>query len=279
MASRIIASIEISPRQALDSADLPGLFPAQTRVYITDVGTDSAETITVGARRLRELGYQAVPHFASRRLSTRKVLENRIAMLTSEAGVDDVLVIGGGLDAPAGEFGSSLEVLETGLFDRYGIRRIGIAGHPEGSPDFSHSVAEEALYLKQSFGERTGAEMRIVTQFGFDAERFIRWAEGLSTMDVSLPVHLGVAGPAKLTTLIKFAAMCGVGNSVSFLKKRSGTLTTLMTGFDPDDIVGPIERHCQAHPDGVIRQIHVFPFGGIKKSAEWLHRRGSWTGS
>ncbi len=277
MAGRIAASIEISPRQAQESADLPGLFPAGTLVYMTDVGTDSAETIAVGARRLKDLGYCAVPHFASRRLTTRRVLENRIAMLAAEAGVDNVLVVGGGLEAQAGEFGASIEVLETGLFDRYGIRRIGVAGHPEGSPDFSDSVAEEALKLKQAFAERTGAEMRIVTQFGFDAKRFIRWADGLSSAGVDLPVHLGVAGPAKLTTLVKFAAMCGVGNSISFLKKRAGAISTLMAGFDPDEIVDPLDRHVSGNPDGAIRQIHVFPFGGMKKAAEWLHQRGSWS--
>lgn len=277
MAGRIAASIEISPRQALESADLPGLFPAGTPVYITDVGTDSAETMAVGARRVQDLGYRAVPHFASRRLTTRKVLENRVAMLASEAGVDDVLVIGGGLEAQAGEFGSSLEVLETGLLDRYGIRRIGIAGHPEGSPDFSDSAAAEALRLKQAFAERTGAEMRIVTQFGFDAPGFIRWADGLPAAGVGLPVHLGVAGPAKLTTLVKFAAMCGVGNSIAFLKKRAGAITTLASGFDPDEIVDPLEKHVSDNPDGPIRQIHVFPFGGMKKTAEWLRERGTWS--
>ncbi|MDE0280701.1 MAG: methylenetetrahydrofolate reductase [Gammaproteobacteria bacterium] len=276
MAGRIAASIEISPRQALESADLPGLFPAGTLVYLTDVGTDSAETIATGARRVKDLGYRAVPHFASRRLTTRKVLENRIAMLASEAGVDDVLVVGGGLEAQAGEYGSSLEVLETGLFDRYGVRRIGVAGHPEGSPDFSESVAEEALKLKQAFAERTGAEMRIVTQFGFDAKQFIRWADGLSSAGVDLPVHLGVAGPAKLTTLVKFAALCGVGNSIAFLKKRAGAISTLVSGFDPDEVVEPVERHVAANPDGAIRQIHVFPFGGMKKAAGWLRQRGSW---
>ncbi len=277
MPSRIAASIEISPRQAMENADLPGLFPADTRVYITDVGTDSAETVTAGARRLRDLGYTPVPHFASRRLTTLKVLENRVAMLTSEAGVDDVLVIGGGLETQAGDFGASLEVLETGLFDRHGVRHIGVAGHPEGSPDFSDAIAAEALKLKQDFAERSDAEMRIVTQFGFDSAKFIRWADGLSADGINLPVHLGVAGPAKLTTLVKFAAMCGVGNSISFLKKRAGAISTLMSGFDPDEIVGPIEKHALSNTDSAIKQIHVFPFGGMKKSAEWLRKRGSWS--
>ncbi|MEM7194043.1 MAG: methylenetetrahydrofolate reductase [Pseudomonadota bacterium] len=279
MAERISASIEISPKQAVESEDLPGLFPAGTWVYITDVGTDSAETITSGANRLRELGYVAVPHFASRRLTTKDALYQRVKMLSEEAGVGNVLVIGGGLEEQAGDFGSSLEVLETGYFDEFGIRSIGVAGHPEGSPDFDDDVAAEALKLKRAFGERTDADMRVVTQFGFDAEGFVRWAEGLAANGVDLPVHLGVAGPAKLTTLVKFAAMCGVGNSIQFLKKRASAISTLVTGFDPEVVVAPIEDHVMKTEPTAIAQIHVFPFGGIKKSAEWLKERGSWNPS
>jgi len=277
MANKIAASIEISPKQAVESEDLNGLFPEGTRVYITDVGADSAETINAGAKRVNQFGYVAVPHFASRRLSTHAALEHRISMLTSDAGVEDVLVIGGGLEQQAGDFGSTMEVIDTGLFDRYGIKKMGVAGHPEGSPDFDDAAAEEALKLKKAFAERTGIEVRVVTQFGFDAAKIIQWTDGLAAAGIDLPVHLGVAGPAKLTTLVKFAAMCGVGNSLDFLKKRASAITALVSGFDPDEIVNPIEQHALANTTGAIKQIHVFPFGGIKKSTEWLQNRGSWS--
>ncbi|MEM7215362.1 MAG: methylenetetrahydrofolate reductase [Pseudomonadota bacterium] len=274
--ARIAASIEVSPKQAVENEDIPGLFPTGTRVYITDVGTDTAETLTAGAKRILELGYTPVPHFASRRLTTKQALEDRVKMMTGEAGVTDVLVIGGGLDKEAGEFDSSMKVLETGFFDKYGIKHMGVAGHPEGSPDFSDEVAAEALKFKQDFHNRSDIELRIVTQFGFDAENFTKWADGLAASGIDLPVHLGVAGPAKLTTLVKFAAMCGVGNSISFLKKRMGAVLSLASGFDPDEIVNPIESHALATENSAISQIHVFPFGGVKKSAEWLKARGTW---
>ncbi len=273
---RIAASIEVSPKQAVESPDLPGLFPAGVRVYITDVGTDPNKTLVAAAKRVHDLGYTPVPHFASRRLTTKAALEDRIKAMTGEAGVHDVLVIGGGLEKQAGDFSSSMEVLETGFFDKYGVTDIGVAGHPEGSPDFSDDVALEALRLKKSFGERTGARIRVVTQFGFDAEKFVAWAESLRESGIDLPVHLGVAGPAKITTLIKYAAMCGVGNSLDFFKKRTRSLATLATSHSPEGVVGPIEKHALSTPGSAIKQIHVFPFGGIKKSAEWLEERGTW---
>ena len=169
-----------------------------------------------------------------------------------------------------------MDMLSSGIFDRYGMNQIAIAGHPEGSPDFSEETAVAALRLKRDFAQRSDATMRIVTQFGFDAARFIAWAEGLVASGIDLPVHIGVSGPAKITTLLKYAALCGVGNSIAYLKKNALSLTTLAKGHSPESVVGPIERHWQANPQGPIRQIHVFPFGGLQNSADWLVNRGSW---
>ena len=269
------ASIEISPAQAT-SDKLPGLFPPDTRVYLTDTGNVSDAEMVTAAARLTALGLCPVPHFAARRLGTRAALTRRVERLASEAGVVDVLVIGGGLTRPAGDFTASLEVLETGAFDAAGIRQIGIAGHPEGSPDFDADTALEALRLKQAFGERSDAELRIVTQFGFAPEQFVQWAAGLADHGIQLPVHLGVAGPAKLPTLLKFAAMCGIGNSIRYLKSRASTVSQLAAGFDPENITAPMEAELEQHPDAPVRQLHVFPFGGMEKAAVWLKKRGSW---
>ncbi|WP_066769005.1 methylenetetrahydrofolate reductase [Croceicoccus mobilis] len=274
--ARIPASIEVSPKQAIQSSDLPSLFPAGTRVYITDIAPVDCGDLVDAACRVRELGYEPVPHFAARRIADRETLANRLAALSAEAGVSDALVIGGGPRKPEGIYHATLDLLETGLFDRYGIKDIAVAGHPESSPDFSDAEALELLKFKQAFGERTGADMRIVTQFGFDAQLFIRWAEGLKACEIDIPVHLGVAGPAKLPTLIRYAAACGVGNSLEFLTKQAGKLTSLVSGFVPDTVVAPVERHWRDDPDCPIRQIHVFAFGGLKSASAWLRERGSW---
>lgn len=279
-ASSIIpASIEASPAQVLGPTNLAGLFPQGVRVYLTDTGAASQGRLVDAARHLRDLGYEPVPHLAARRISSRPEFEEQVKRLAGEAGVSDVLVVGGGVDRPAGPFASSMDMLSTGIFDRHGIRHIAIAGHPEGSPDFSEETALSALRLKRDFAQRSDAAMRIVTQFGFDPARFIAWSEGLVASGIDLPVHIGVSGPAKITTLIKYAALCGVGNSIAYLKKNALSLTTLAKGHSPESIVGPIERHWLANPQGPIRQIHVFPFGGLQTSADWLIGRGSWQSS
>lgn len=276
MSNHIPASIEISPQQAVESDDIIDLFPQGGRVYITDVGTDTTDYLVSAAKRVRDLGYEPIPHFASRRMIGKDILEDRVARMASEAAITDVLVIGGGLDKEAGELASTMDMLETGVFERNGITHMGIAGHPEGSPDFDDDTAMEALHLKQDFAERSGIDLRIVTQFGFDAHKFIDWTMDLQAAGITMPVHLGVAGPTKVTNLIKFSAMCGVGNSLSFLKKRGSAMATMVKGFDPNDIVDPIETHWRKSETTLIEQIHVFPFGGAKKSAGWLTERGSW---
>ena len=267
--AKIAASIEISPKHALELDDLKSIIPSNTRVYITDLSTHNAVEMARACSNLAEQDLIAVPHIAARRLINRSDLEDRVKRY-ADAGVSDVMVIGGSPDKIAGDITSTMEVLSTGILDANGIHEIGVAGHPEGSPDFTDEVAMAALRLKKQFADRTDARVRLVTQFGFDPELFINWAETLGENGIDLPVHLGVAGPAKITTLIKYAAMCGVGNSIGFLKKRASVLTTLMTSHSPEGVVGPIESHVLAAEKTAIRGIHAFPFGGMKKTAEWL---------
>jgi methylenetetrahydrofolate reductase (NADH) len=272
----ISASIEISPKHALEFPDLGETLPSGARIYITDVGTHDTRDMARACERLAGFGLYPVPHIAARRLTNTADLEDKVKRYAG-AGVFDILVIGGSPDRRAGDIHSTMQVLETGLLDGNGITHIGVAGHPEGSPDFSNDVAEEALRLKKAFAERTGARMRIVTQFGFDPDVFIEWADGLKDTGIDLPVHLGVAGPAKVMTLLKYAAMCGVGNSINFLKKRASAVAALASSHSPESMVGPIEQHVHDHPATAIRGIHVFPFGGLKKSSDWLVERGSWS--
>ncbi len=273
--SKIAASIEISAKHALEMDNLNTIIPVGTRVYITDLATHNPGEMALACANLTDQKLIAVPHIAARRLFNRADLEDRVKRY-ADAGVGDVLVIGGSPDRIAGDITSTMDVLSTGLLDANGIINIGVAGHPEGSPDFSDEVALAALRLKKQFAERSDAKIRLVTQFGFDPELFINWAETLSKNGIDLPVHLGVAGPAKVTTLIRYAAMCGVGNSISFLKKRASILTTLVTTRSPEAMVGPVEAHVMAAEKTAIRGIHAFPFGGVKKTAEWLQERGSW---
>jgi methylenetetrahydrofolate reductase (NADPH) len=263
----------------LEGDRLEGLFPAGTRVYLTDVGTAPMPEFARAAKILAQAGYTPVPHLPARRISGEAELRERLRLLTGEAGVSDVLVIAGSVDRPAGNLLSTMDVLKTGLLAEFGIATIGVAGHPEGSPDIAPEAVAQAIAEKNAFAAEHGIDMRFVTQFGFDAQRFIDWAHMLRAGGNVLPIHIGVSGPAKITTLLKYAALCGVGPSLDFLKKRASSVMAIAAGFSPEGVVAPIESHVASDPGCPIAQIHVFPFGGLRKTAEWLAERGSWFGS
>jgi len=228
------------------------------------------------ARKLRDANCQPIPHLAARRFKSRDALERKLAMLTQNAGVTDVLVIGGSVNPPRGPYASSMDLLQTGLLDRFGIVDFAVAGHPEGTPDFAQTVALQALHDKQEFAKFAKARMRIVTQFGFNSTKTLAWADNLKVAGIEVPVHVGVAGPAKLTTIIKYAALCGVTSSVSMMTKRASGMISLATGYKPDTVVMPVESALVTHKESLISQMHVFPFGGLDGAAAWLRKRGSW---
>ncbi|XYK81435.1 MAG: methylenetetrahydrofolate reductase [Labrenzia sp.] len=273
---RLPASTEMSPKQVVEKTELLAAIPAGSQVYVTDLGNAPEDTIVAAAKTLTDKGLTAVPHMAARRYASVTDFERRITRLTHEAGVKEVLAIAGEADK-AGPLTSSVALLETGLFDKLGIQKIAVAGHPEGAPDIKPDVIKSFLMRKHELAADSDAEFRIVTQFGFDPHQVSVWLDEIRSWGNTFPVHIGVAGPAKMTTLLKFAAFAGVENSLNFLKKRGGAVVSMLAGYDPNTMVEPLEARVTSQPDSQLAQIHVYPFGGVAKTAEWLTSRGSWS--
>ncbi len=217
-----------------------------------------------------------MPHLPARSIKDAAELELWIRRYRDEAGVDQALLLGGGSRDPAGTLTSSIEMIETGLFDRYGFTRLHVAGHPEGNRDIdrdgSTRLVDEALAWKQAFSERTDAAMAITTQFAFDAATIIAWDRRLRAEGITLPVHIGIAGSAKLQTLLKYAVACGVGPSLKVLQKRAMDITKLMLPYEPTDVLEGLAAHV-ASEDSLIEQVHFFPLGGIRAASDWANRQ------
>lgn len=271
-------SIEVMPRTAAKIADFRDLLPAGARVYIAQIDGTPIEEMVATARRLRTEGYAPMPHVPARLIADRAALENWIAMYQGEAGVDQALLLAGGLAEARGRFDNSMQLLETGLFDKAGFKRLHVAGHPEGNRDIDASGGDAnvmaALRWKQAFGERTDARMALVTQFCFEAAPIIAWADGLQAAGIDLPIHIGIAGPARLQTLIKFAVACGVGPSLKVLQKRAMDVSKLLLPYEPADVVAELAAHKAAHPDFGVEEVHFFPLGGIQSTAAWATENG-----
>ncbi|MFK4770932.1 methylenetetrahydrofolate reductase [Rhizobium sp. ZW T2_16] len=270
-------SIEVMPRTAAKIDNFREFLPAGMRVYIAHIDGTPIEDMVATAKRLTEDGYAVMPHVPARLIRDKATLEDWINRYVNDAGVTQALLLAGGLNVPRGDLESSLQLLETGLFGRYGFKRLHVAGHPEGNKDIDKDgttrLVDRALKFKQAYSENSDAEMAIVTQFAFDAGSITRWVERIADAGVTLPIHLGVAGPTKLQTLIKFAISCGVGPSLSVLQRRAMDLSKLLVPYEPDEFLTEIANYKATHPQSVIDEIHVFPLGGIKASADWVNER------
>ena len=271
-------SIEVMPRTAEKVEDFRAILPEGTRVYIAHIEGTPIEDMVTTAKRLAADGFQVMPHFPARIIKDEATLGDWIARYQGEAGVEQALMLAGGVAEPHGKFDSSMQLLETGLFDKAGFKRLHVAGHPEGNrdidPNGGNANVNAALKWKADFDNRTDAEMAIVTQFAFDAGPIIDWANAVQASGVHLPIHIGIAGPAKLQTLIKFAIACGVGPSLKVLQKRAMDVSKLMLPYEPNDVVSALAAHKAANPDFAISHVHFFPLGGIKTCATWAGENG-----
>ena len=270
-------SIEVMPRTAEKVDNFRDLLPAGTRVYIAHIEGTPIEDMVATAKRLSADGFNVMPHFPARIIKDRATLANWIAMYRGEADVKQGLLLAGGVAKPHGDFSDSMQLMETGLFDEAGFERLHVAGHPEGNRDIDATGTagvDAALKWKNEFQTRTDAKMAIATQFAFEAKPIIAWADSLKDNGITLPVHIGIAGPAKLQTLIKFAIACGVGPSLKVLQKRAMDVTKLLLPYEPTEVLAELAAHKAAHPDFNISHVHFFPLGGIKTNANWAIDNG-----
>jgi len=273
-------SIEVMPRTAEKVESFRDILPAGTRVYIAHIDGTPIEDMVATAKRLNAEGFPVMPHFPARIIKDRATLADWVARYRGEADVKQGLILAGGVAQPVGEFHTSMQLLESGAFD--GFERLHVAGHPEGNkdidPDGSDRMVMEAARWKSAFAERTDAKMAMATQFCFEAEPVIAWVDRLRAEGIALPVHIGVAGPAKLQTLIKFAIACGVGPSLRVLQKRAMDVTKLLLPYEPTEFVAALAAHKAKHPDFGIESVHFFPLGGIKTNATWTTENGGASG-
>jgi len=188
-------------------------------------------------------------------------------------------VLGGGADKPMGDLSEAMQILESGLLQKYNFSRIGVAAHPEGHPDVKEDVMEDVLLRKAEWAHANGIDLYYETQFCFEPEPIIRWEKDvrgklikrLGTSAKIPQLHLGVAGPAKIANLIKFATMSGVGPSIRFVKKYTKNVFMLAATSAPDHLVTGIAAHQNEDPECLVRKLHFYTFGGLAPTLRWAN--------
>jgi len=269
-------SIEVTPNAAAKIENFAEVLPVNTRIYIAHIeGTPFDEMLTT-AKKITNEGFIPMPHFPARIIEDKDMLESWLSQYSGEANVQEALLIAGGSKQPAGVYDSSIQIIETELFDKYSFKRLHVAGHPEGNKDIdkdsTHTNVNKALSWKNEYAKRTDAQIAIATQFCFDSEAIIQWANSLIDMNIDLPVHIGIAGPAKLQTLIRYSIECGVGASMKVLQKRAKDITKLLLPYEPTSVISELAEYKSQNPDFNIEQVHFFPLGGTKTTASWVKK-------
>ena len=265
-------SVEVTPSVYLKNKELLNSISKQKRIFIAYIEGSNEEDIINTAKLIGQDGNIPVPHIPARQIKDKKELKNFLDALKSEANVREVLLIAGSNKKPYGEFESSIQLIETGYFNE-GFKTIYFAGHPEGNVDIEKSniSLDASLKLKQDFANNTQTNVVLLTQFCFDSNQIILWANKLREDGIHLPIEIGVAGPAKLTSLIKYSIDCGVGPSLKILENNFSNIAELATTYSPVDFLNDLIQKINANKDANIQNIHFYPFGGIKELIKYIN--------
>jgi methylenetetrahydrofolate reductase (NADPH) len=270
-------SLEITPRQIDKLPLIASRLAPGSKVFIALIDPADASVQLEAAKAVTSRGLEPVPHLPARFIKDKDDLFHRVGRFAEQAKVAQILVLGGGAPEPLGRFDAAIELLETGVFERNGVSRIGLAGHPEGNHDITRKhgpgMLLRVLKEKQACAEAHGLVAHIATQFLFEAEPVAMWAANLRDEGIDLPIHVGVPGPATIKTLAKYALMCGVGNSARLIRRQALNVSKLLTVSTPDQLVEDLAKLHVERPELRIAAPHFYPFGGFDKLFDWLSLR------
>jgi methylenetetrahydrofolate reductase (NADPH) len=264
------ASIEINVQDVAQLGPSRALLPDGTTVYVSHLPRQTWQTTEAACRAVRAAGFRPVPHLPVRLVTGEEAFDRVVAGFVA-GGCDEVLLIAGDYAHPLGPFATVADALSTGLLAKHGLTRLSMAGHPEGHPKVPLDEIRRAEREKVMLAAEAGLDVSLVTQFFFEHAPFVEWVGDLHARGVRARLIGGVAGPARSSTLLKFAMRCGVGASIRALSARPSTLVHLLADHGPEHVVRGL---AQARSAGVIDfgGIHLFCFGGYLRTCEWLHR-------
>lgn len=261
-------SLEMTAKDEASLRDAAPLIPADTPIAVTYLPGEEVDARVAATVAVRELGFEPMPHFSARRITSEDDFEAYLKAVVEKAGVRRCFIVAGDPPEAQGPYSDTMSLIATGAFERSGIQAIGIGGHPEGHPNMTPDQCWDVLEAKVGEIERRGMAPLIVTQFGFDPDAFLGWLKELRARGIECPVRIGIPGPAGIKRLLAFAARCGVGASASVMKKYGVSITNLLGTAGPDKLVDAFAQGL-GEEHGRVR-LHFYPFGGMRKTLEWV---------
>lgn len=263
------ASVEMTWHNASDVEACRGFLRAGTRIYVSFIPGQSWRDTISACSAVRAAGLEPVPHVPAREIADAAALDDLVTQLVSRAKVRRLLIIGGDRAKPAGPFAQSLDVMRSGVLERHGIREVSVAAHPEGHPRIADAELRRAEREKVECAARAGFDLVFLTQFFFEAEPFLRWAGEIRAQGVHARIVAGLAGPARLSTLFKYAIRCGAGASIRALGTRPASFAGLVGERGPERVARAI-AHANVAQEITPFGMHLYSFGGLARTCAWI---------
>jgi methylenetetrahydrofolate reductase (NADPH) len=253
---------EVIPAKGTEQAVLDWV-PTGMTVTVTASPVKGLEPTVELAERLAARGYRVVPHLAARSVAGGAHLAEMVDRLKA-AGCDDVFVPGGDAPQPAGPFDGALPLLERLTEMGRPFSQVGITGYPESHPKIHDDVTIQAMWDKRRHASY------IVSNVCFDAAGLGRWIERIRARGVTLPLYVGLAGPAERTRLLRMAAVAGASESARFITRHPGWILRLGLpgGYSPDRFLDRASPVITA-PEAGVAGLHLFTFNQLQSAEQW----------
>jgi methylenetetrahydrofolate reductase (NADPH) len=258
------AVYELIPLKGLD--EKLAALPVGTTVTVTSSVKLGLGRTLEQSLRAAAAGYRVVPHLPARQVRDAAELRDFVGRI-GDAGITDLYVVGGDAPEPHGPYTSAAELLaELSTID-HGLTEIGVACYPEGHPSIPDDVLLGALLDKQPLATY------MCSQLCFDGGTLLRWLRSTRAEGVTLPLHLGLAGPLSLLKLAELSVRIGVGASVKYLTKQHGLVGSLLRGgaYRPEELLGGIGEDL-ASPTLGISRLHLCTFNQVAATRDWQRR-------
>ena len=221
--------------------------PAGMTVTVTASPVKGLEPTIELTERLAGRGYRVVPHLAARSVTSDTHLAQIVERLLACGAFDGALPLLERLEEMGGPFG-----------------QIGITGYPESHPKIHDDITIQAMWDKRKHATY------IVSNVCFDAARLGRWIQRIRARGVTLPLYVGLAGPAERTRLLRMAAVAGASESARFITRHPGWILRFLVpgGYSPDRL---LERAAAvlAAPESGVAGLHLFTFNQLREAEQW----------
>ncbi|MFD7811516.1 methylenetetrahydrofolate reductase [Streptomyces sp. NPDC059785] len=262
-------SLEMTGKDVAKLDEAAAFIPQGTRINITFLGNEDPALRLSAARAVKRSGFVPVPHISARRIGSRLQLTDFLTGLQTVDASDQVFVVGGDPNRPEGPYPDSLSLVRSGLLEQHGVGHVGISGYPEGHPAITDDMLWSALVRKAEALTELGLRGSIITQFTFDVAPVLTWIEAVRERGITLPIRIGVPGPAGVRRLMSYASRFGVGTSASIAKKYGLSLTNLMGTAGPNRFLHDLAEGLDPARHGEVK-IHFYTFGGLAATSQWV---------